>query len=184
MSSVIKKIILGVGIVALVLFVGLIGFAWYMGVFASVVITTTEKGPYNFIYLEHQGPYYLTANKIKEVENYIKEQNIEYTHAAAIYFDDPQKVKEEELKSFAGVIIKDSVAVSKPYHFTKINRRNVVVASIDAFPMLAPFKVYPAFKEWLSNNENIEIIGAPLELYQPEKTVEVQFPYKQKNPHE
>ena len=180
MSSTLKKIILAVGIIALILFMGLIGFAWYMGAFSSVDITTAEKGPYHFIYMEHLGPYYEVVNKINEVENYLKKHNIEYKNAAGIYFDDPAKVKEEDLKSYAGFIVNDSLAVEKPFHYTKINRRQVVVAKIEAFPMIAPFKVYPAFHEWLENNKNIEIVAPPLELYFPEHIVEVHFAFQKK----
>lgn len=182
MSSTLKKVILILGIISLVFFMGIIGAAWYMGAFSSVNITMGEKGPYYFVYLEHTGPYYQVANKITEVEKYLKENNIQYQHSAAIYFDDPAQVPENDLKSYGGFLVIDSVSVEEPFQFLEIDRRKVVIASIEAMPMIAPFKVYPAFNEWLGNHEDLETDGPPMEFYLPDETVEVEFPYKQKNP--
>lgn len=180
MSSTIKKIILILGVVSLVLFIGLVISAWYMGAFSSVSIHTGEAGPFNFVYLEHQGPYYQLTNKITQVEKYLTDNKIQYLYSAGIYFDDPAEVAESELKSYGGFIIKDSISVQNPYKFIKIAKRKVVIATIEAHPMIAPFKVYPAFKEWLENNKNIEIVGPSLELYKPGDNIEVHFPYQEK----
>ena len=180
MSSGIRKIILFIGIISFVLFMGIIGAAWYMGAFSSVSISTGEKGPYYFIYLEHQGPYYQITNKIEKVEKYLVDNKITYLHAAGIYFDDPAQLPESELKSYGGYLVNDSLVVEKPYKFENINKRNVIIASIEAHPMIAPFKVYPAFHEWLANNKKMEIIAPPMELYLPNEKVEVHFPYQEK----
>ena len=179
MSPIIKKLILFVGIISLVLFMGLIGAAWYMGAFSSVNITTAEKGPYYFVYLEHQGPYYQIQNKITNVEKYLTDNNISFLHSAGIYFDNPAEVDESNLKSFGGFVVNDSINVQPPYKITKIKRRKVVVASIEAQPMMAPFKIYPAFEEWLGNNKNVEIVAPPLELYLPDDKIEVHFAFQQ-----
>jgi DNA gyrase inhibitor GyrI len=180
MSSRIKTIILFIGIISFVLFMGLIGAAWYMGAFSSVNISTGEKGPYYFVYLEHQGPYYQIMNKIEQVEKYLVDNKIEFLNAAGVYFDDPAQIPEGDLKSYGGFIISDSVDVEEPYKFEKINKRNVIIASIEAHPMIAPLKVYPAFHEWLDNNSNMEIVAPPIELYLPDGKVEVHFPYQEK----
>ena len=182
MSSGIKKIILFIGIISFVLFMGLIGAAWYWGAFSSVSrLNTGERGPYYFVYLEHQGPYYLIRNKIKKVEKYLVDNKIKYLHSAGIYFDDPAQVAESGLKGQGGFLVKDSIVVEEPYKFEKINKRSVVIASIEAHPMIAPFKIYPAFHEWLENNKQMEIIAPPMELYLPYERVEVHFPYQEKN---
>jgi DNA gyrase inhibitor GyrI len=180
MSSGIKKIILIIGIISFVLFMGLIGAAWYMGAFSSVSLTTAEKGPYYFVYLENQGPYYQISNKIIDVEKYLTDNKIKYLHSAGIYFDDPAQVTENELKSYGGFLVSDSVAVQEPYNFIKIERRKVVIAAIEALPMIAPFKVYPAFNEWLENNKKVEIMAPPLELYLSDEQIEVHFAYYEK----
>ena len=180
MSPTIKKVILFIGIISFVLFMGLIGAAWYMGAFSSVNITTDEKGPYYFVYLENSGPYYQIQNKIVKVEKYLVDNNIQYLHSAGIYFDNPAEVAESELKSYGGFVVKDSVVVNEPYKFLKIDRRQVVVASIEALPMIAPFKIYPAFNEWLGNNKNVEIVAPPIELYLSDDNIEVHFAYQEK----
>jgi len=180
MSPTIKKVILFIGIISFILFMGLIGAAWYMGAFSSVSISTGEKGPFYFVYLEHHGPYYQIQNKIVIVEKYLTDNKIEYLHSAGIYFDNPAEVAESDLKSFGGFIVSDSVFVQAPYNFTKIERRKVVVASIEALPMIAPFKIYPAFNEWLGNNKNVEIVAPPIELYLPDDKIEVHFAYQKK----
>lgn len=182
MSPTIKKVILFIGIISFVLFMGLIGSAWHMGAFSSVIITIDEKGPYYFVFLEHEGPYYQIQNKIEKVEKYLTDNKIQYLHSAGIYFDNPAQVEEVDLKSFGGFIVRDSAKVQEPYKFTKIDRRKIVIASIEALPMIAPFKVYPAFQEWLGNNKNIKVVGPPIELYLPNEVIEVEFPYIQKNP--
>lgn len=178
MSPTIKKVILFIGIISFVLFMGLIGAAWYMGAFSSVNITTDEKGPYYIVYLEHSGPYYQIQNKIVKVEKYLVDNNIQYLHSVGIYFDNPAEVAESELKSFGGFLVKDSVVVNEPYKFLKIDRRQVVVASIEALPMIAPFKIYPAFNEWLGNNKNVEIVAPPIELYVSDDNIEVHFAFQ------
>jgi DNA gyrase inhibitor GyrI len=180
MSSGIKKIILFIGIITFVLFVGLISAAWYMGAFSSVSISTGERGSFYFVYLEHQGPYYLISKKIEKVKEYLTENKIKYLHSAGIYFDDPTQIPESELKSFGGFLLSDSITVKSPYKFKKIKKRSVIIASINAHPMIAPFKVYPAFQEWLENNKNIEIVAPPMQLYIPGKNIEVHFPYQEK----
>ena len=181
MSPTIKKIILFIGIISFVLFIGLIGVAWYMGAFSSVNITIDEKGPYYFVYLEHKGPYYQIQNKITMVEKYLTDNKIKYLHSAGIYFDNPAEVAEHELKSFGGFIVSDSIRVEEPYNFIKIDRRKVVIASIEALPMIAPFKIYPAFQEWVGNNKNVEIDAPPFELYLPDEKIEVHFAFHDKN---
>jgi DNA gyrase inhibitor GyrI len=180
MSSGIKKVILIIGIISFVLFMGLIGAAWYMGAFSSVSLATGEKGPYYFVYLEHQGPYYQVPNKILKVEKYLTDNQIEYLHSAGIYFDDPAQVAEKELQSYGGLLVTDSISVQEPYNLIKIDRRKVVIATIEALPMIAPFKVYPAFNEWLENNKKVEIIAPPMELYLSDEKIEVHFAYHEK----
>jgi len=180
MSPTIRKVILFIGIISFVFFMGLIGVAWYMGAFSSVSVTTAEKGPYYFVYLEHLGPYYQIQNKIIMVEKYLSDNNIQTLHSAGIYFDNPAEVAENELKSYGGFVVKDSVVINEPYKFLKIDRRQVVVAGIEALPMIAPFKIYPAFQEWLGNNKNVEIVAPPLELYLSDDNIEVHFAFEDK----
>ncbi|MFC2089102.1 hypothetical protein ACFLSX_05820 [Calditrichota bacterium] len=173
----IRKIILIIGILALVLFMAVIGAAWYMGAFSSVDIKTEIRGPYNFICLEHVGAYHLIAAKIEKVRQYLDSKQIPYLHSAGMYFDDPAKVSEIELRSQGGYLIPDSVLVDIPFQFIKIKKRKTAVAAINAHPMIAPFKVYSAFHEWLENqNDSLNVVGAPLELYLPSNRVEVEFP--------
>ncbi len=180
MSSVLKKILLIVGIITLVLFIVVIGAAWILGAFSSVEITEEIRGPYNFVCLEHIGAYHLVVAKIEKVKEYLDSRHILYIHSAGLYFDDPAKVAEDKLRSFVGYLVPDSLMVEKPFQLKVIKKRNVILASIEAHAMIAPFKVYPAFHEWMENNKEIGIIsGAPLELYIPEGKVEVEFPIKQ-----
>jgi len=177
MSTILKKIIIIIGILALVLFMAVIGASWYMGAFSSVEISQKYRGPYNFVYIEHIGPYHLISAKIEKVKVYLDNHQIKYMHAAGMYIDDPSKVSESELKSYAGFLVNDSITVEEPYKFMKIPKRNVLLAKIEAHPAVAPFKIYPAYHEWLEDNkEKVIPAGPPLELYVAEKEVEVEFP--------
>lgn len=172
-----RKIILIVGILALVFFMVIIGAAWYMGAFSSVEILTEMRGPYNFVYLEHLGAYHLISLKIDQVKQYLDNNQVKFMYSAGMYFDDPAKVSESDLKSYGGYLVSDSISAKEPFRFMKIKKRKTAVAMINAHPMIAPFKVYPAFQEWLENNsDSVTVAGAPLELYIPSGRVEVEFP--------
>ncbi len=177
MSSVLKKILLIVGIITLVLFIVVIGAAWILGAFSSVEITEEIRGPYNFVCLEHIGAYHLVVAKIEKVKEYLDSRHILYIHSAGLYFDDPAKVAEDKLRSFVGYLVPDSLMVEKPFQLKVIKKRNVILASIEAHAMIAPFKVYPAFHEWMeSYGDNLKSFGAPLEIYKMNDHIEVEFP--------
>jgi hypothetical protein len=93
-----------------------------------------------------------------------------------LYFDDPANVPSEQLHSQGGLIVSDSVQVDSPFVFQKIEKRNVLIAAIKAHPVVAPFKTYPALREWMEN-KGYRMGGEspPLEIYHEQGLVEVEM---------
>lgn len=176
MSEFVKKFVIAFAIIILFLFLALIGTAWHLGAFADVEIQVTERGPYNIVCLENIGNYRGIAEKIDSVAIYLADRNITFGQAVAIYFDDPAETAVEDLKSYGGFIVLDSVAVDDRYISLTYPRRPVVVARVEAHPMIAPFKTYPRIKEWLEDEKQTSDPEIPaMEIYDENNFVEVEI---------
>ncbi len=123
-----KKVI----IILVVLAVALLGFIGYSGMFSSVTITEKEMGPFTMVLKKHTGSYYKTGAVFDEVEGILKKTiDTKKLKAVGLYYDDPAKVKEEQLRSECGFIVdkvdidKIGAIARKPYHqgFQKNNVR-------------------------------------------------------------
>ena len=71
------KIWLVVAAVFLFVVIVFVGAGMYVGAFSSVDVSEGFRGPYDFVYLMHKGPYQLVGEKIKRVEQILKEKNIQ-----------------------------------------------------------------------------------------------------------
>ncbi len=67
--------------------------------------------PMKVLSVKHTGPYFNIGAAFEKLSAFVKEQNIEVSDARwlGIYFDDPESVPEEELRSEACVTIKKNI---------------------------------------------------------------------------
>ena len=74
----------------------------------------------------------------------------------------------------AGFLVADSIGVEEPLQFMVLPQAKYIVAKIEANPMVAAFKTYPALEKWVKENK-YTVVGAALEIYN-EGNVESMFP--------
>ena len=148
-------------VVAAVLFVvivGVLGILAYSGLFNKVEISKQEVGPYVFAYLEHKGSYYDVNSEMTQVYEGLKAMGVETQLGIGIYYDNPQQVAQEDLRSEVGSIINEADwdkldQIKQQFKVKKIEKQSSDVAHFEAKTplsyMIAPLKVYPAFGKYL-----------------------------------
>ncbi|NNC84863.1 MAG: hypothetical protein HKN75_02205 [Bacteroidia bacterium] len=144
----------------LVLIIGIVIFVWYAGAFEKIQITDTTDGPYVIAGLEHKGSYSKIPNTFMEVEKILGGLDIKMERTLGIYNDDPSKVEEADLRSFAAAIIEgDALNQIQALSATSLkldtieNNSSLVVDlyARSAFSyMIYPMKVYPAFEQMMT----------------------------------
>lgn len=159
-----------------ILFVLIIGYLIYSGVFVSVNVIEKSVGPYQLVFKEHKGDYKDSAKVANEIYyTLLNDYKIETFKGFGIYYDDPVEVKKKDLRSEVGVILekKDYFKINKikkKFKVKRLNRINSVVAELPfktrASVILGIIKVYPAFKKYMKEkkykqNYSIEIYDVP-----------------------
>jgi len=142
----------------------IIGGLWSAGFFQKVDFTVQEIGPMKAVYLEHKGAYSKIVSKIDETAKYLEENKISRLESFGEYFDDPQKVKTEDLRSNAGFIVEKLPKVKPPLMMKTFAKKSYVTASFTGHPMIGVMVVYPKAMKWLGAN-SYDISGPVIELY-------------------
>ncbi len=97
-----KKVI----IIILVLVAALVGFLGYSGMFTKIVITEKKIGPFTVAYEEHIGPYSKVGDVMNKVtETLEKEFSMKCDRGIGLYYDDPEKVSQDKLRSDIGCLL-------------------------------------------------------------------------------
>lgn len=149
-----KKIIIIIAVVV----IAILGFIGYSGLFTSVAITEEQIGPYTMVVKKHMGSYYKTKATFEEVEAMLK-KNIDTKKLKGVgfYYDDPAKVKEDQLRSECGFIIDktDVDKIGKLPDGIQMREFNKTLCAVGEFPlrsflsyMIGPARVYPKFLEY------------------------------------
>jgi hypothetical protein len=134
-----------------------LGFLGYMGMFMSMKVEEKVMGPYTIAYERYVGAYKETGNVFKEVYNKAKKAGLESSLGLGIYYDDPNIVPAEKLRSDCGVVIKkqDLVKVRSLKKIVKIKRIAKKRSIVTEFPvrnalsyMVGPLKAYSALMEY------------------------------------
>jgi len=154
-----------VGIIFVVLALAIAGVVAYLskhGLFYSVSISEQNKGPYLLVYKKHIGDY-KDAGKITNEIYYdlLNNHGLETTKGFGLYYDNPQQVEKEKLRSIAGCIIEgksieELEAIAAKYAIKEYPASQSVVASFPNKGMvsiiLGVFKVYPKLGAYIENN--------------------------------
>jgi effector-binding domain-containing protein len=142
----------------IILIAGVIGGLFYFGILQEVEIKEQEVGPFKVVYETHIGDYSKVGSIQDEIYSSLVDDGINTTKGFGIYYDNPQEVEKEQLRSEVGVIIDEKdypkiYELKGKYNVKDIPKANNVIAT---FPyrnkysiMIGVFKVYPKLKEYI-----------------------------------
>ncbi|MFC1501142.1 hypothetical protein ACFL58_01675 [Elusimicrobiota bacterium] len=169
---------------------GLMVFLWYMDMFSKPVISERVIGPYTIAYEDYMGPYKNTGKVFETVYNNLMADGIETTKGLGIYYDDPQKVPAEKLRSRCGSVVEENdipklMLMEKKYNIATINQAQSVVIE---FPiknnlsyMMGPMKNYPVLTKYAKARE-YQLNSLAYELYDiPNKKIYFIMEIKKEN---
>jgi hypothetical protein len=91
--------------IAIVIFILIISYLGYMGIFDRLKVEEKEMGPYIFAYEEYIGDYAKTGPIFDKVYKELLDAGIETKLGLGIYYDNPRIVDKDKLQSKAGSII-------------------------------------------------------------------------------
>jgi hypothetical protein len=160
-------------ILAVVIAVALIAFfamSYFGGVFDKADVTLSDAGPYNLLYREHKGPYRGVRFVLYDVYRFLKEKrSIVPGKGFAIFYDNPRKKNQNELRSIGGYITDTLLSdVPSPYATEVFAKTQSIVGTFPfrsfLSPMTGPMKFYPEMAK-LVLKEKREIKGPVMEIY-------------------
>lgn len=160
-------------LIILAFFIPGILFMNYIGFFNRVEIKEGSAGPFNLIYKEQTGPYKQTGAHIAEIWDFLKKKRLGPTSGFAYFIDDQKKVKQEDLRSWAGVItalpIDSSVVL--PYKTRTVSTGEYIIAEYPNKNFLSVYagtsRVYRKLKKYCEDNKLK--FGPVLEIYGKDK---------------
>jgi hypothetical protein len=140
------------------------------GVFDSVSMQTCEQGPYSLVFREYKGPYRGVKFALYDVYHYLKDKrSIAPAKGFAVFYDNPQKVKPDSLRSIAGYITDSILTGVAPPYKTDVFAKTRAVTGV--FPIrtfmsqfTGPIKFYPRLLLYLKQ-EKLEAAGPVMEIY-------------------
>jgi hypothetical protein len=161
------------GIIVGVIVLGIIIFLGSLGAFSKITVTEQEVGPYTYVYKSFVGDYKLTETVFDDVYAQLKKNNIPAGLGIGIYYDNPQTVAADKLRSDCGSIIADTDAakakkLGKDFTVKTLPKAKRVVAE---FPIkntlsyiLGPIKAYPALMAYAKDKGYSEMVVG-IEIY-------------------
>jgi hypothetical protein len=173
----IKKIIIVITTIIILFIIVLLISAWKMGIFSSVTIIAGERGPYYLVADKHSSSYEMIHQKSKLIQLNLAKKNITPLCRAGIITGNPLQATLTEMNAFAACMIKDSAGIDTPYVLHKIEKRWILIATIEANPAIAPFKAYPALVNRIRrDNLQQDTIKEVIELYNNDQSLEIELP--------
>ena len=145
----------------------------------EILTKTTEK--MTVLYLEYLGPYDQVAPLFGQLGEYAARKGLS-GNMVGIYYDDPDVVRAESLRSEIGIVVPDGFMPDSGYGVQVIPARKVVYAVLKG-PYEEIAKEYDYIMGWMMKN-GYKMSGPVMEIYleagpnvPPEQLVtEVQFP--------
>jgi len=164
------------------------GVRRYAGGFSHVTLEEKMMGPYTFAYLPFTGNYSNVGPTMEKVTQALKADGIEVKLWLGIYYDNPQTVPADQLRSDVWSIIdsKDIAKLQKKsdnYLIKTIPANQNIVATFPAKNMLSymiwPMKVYPIMAKYMTE-KNYPMMTVAMELYDISNKVTYYFTKIQK----
>ena len=157
-----KKII---GILVAVTAVILLVLA-YFGLFAPVKISEDVAGPFWLVYEKYTGEYKNIGPVMDKLYNDLKKDGIETTKGFGIYYDNPEKVDKDKLRSAVGCIIdqKDENKITEIGKKYNLKQYPATKSAICKFPykgmpsiIIGIIKVYPELMKHMNDFKYPEV---------------------------
>lgn len=134
-----------------------IGVLAYHDFFVNPQVTEKEMGPYTIAVKRFVGGYYKVGPTMTEVDTWLRSIGVNSTRGVGLYYDDPAKQKENELRSDVGNILekvdkKILEKIKEKLEVKDIKKQKMVVVKYPIKSpfsyMLGPMKVYPAINKY------------------------------------
>ncbi len=155
----IKKILIALLVVAVII----LGIYAYFGGFTSLDFKITQAGGETIVYKELIGDYGKTGEMMTAIsEDLISDYGITTTQNIGIYYDDPELVEKDKLRSDIGCIININDQnkldqLQKNYSLKQTPQTEYLITKIPFKGffsiMVGIFKVYPAMEKYLDKNK-------------------------------
>ena len=152
-------------VIAGLIVLGILGIVLFLsryGLFASINISQHNVGPYNLVYSKHIGDYKDVGPVMDKLYNDLKTNyGITTTKGFGLYYDNPQKVEKEKLRSIVGCIVENKSfeelsSMGLKYQVKEFPLSKGVIAE---FPYKAKFsiilgviRVYPKLSSYIQDN--------------------------------
>jgi len=145
-------------LIALLVIIALgLGFYWYIGGFQTLEVKNKKMGGYLVAGLEFTGPYHKVGPAMMKADSILRATGVECTKGFGIYYDNPEEVEADKLRSFVGNIIEnaDSETIAKiketGLRVDSIPEKNAIVVEMktrnNLSYMTGPMKAYPLLHE-------------------------------------
>eukprot|EP00823_Brevimastigomonas_motovehiculus_P004826 TRINITY_DN329_c1_g2_i1.p1 TRINITY_DN329_c1_g2~~TRINITY_DN329_c1_g2_i1.p1 ORF type:complete len:224 (+),score=74.05 TRINITY_DN329_c1_g2_i1:52-723(+) len=89
-----------------------LSFLYYMGYFFKPKAKREEYGPAVMFYKEHRGSYYKVGDTFSSLSKLMETHKFTVKDVMGIYFDEPNTVKESELRAYAGLVFETNVSTT------------------------------------------------------------------------
>lgn len=154
----------------------------YHEYFSKIEIDEEEIGPYVFATKRFIGSYSKVSETMNEVDKYLRELGINGTTGVGMYYDNPAKTKQDELRSDVGNVIEETdedtlSKIREKFEIKEFEEQRVIMTK---FPIksplsyiIGPMKAYPAIDKFMKENGYESSDGGyGIELYNiPGKTI-------------
>ena len=148
-----------------------------LGAFRDAQFEVAQVEEMMLLNKEHLGAYHKTNLKIVEVEQWAQSQGHSCKLSFGEYFDNPDLVDEDRLKSRGGCVLTDEPArelisdlstkgqLPEGFRLESLGQRRALVAHFDGSPAIGPWKVYSKAQEFMAR-ERLQQAGAVMEIYE------------------
>jgi len=161
--------------IVVVLLICIVAVYGYYGGFSSIDVTTSVEGGETVIYKDVVGDYSQTPVITDEIyHTLLNEYKIETTKGFGVFYDNPQQVDKNKLRSKVGCILDSEIdsltqaKLSDKYKIMILPKGNYVTTEFPMKGMLSVmigiFRVYPAINKYIEEN-NITEDGPITEIY-------------------
>jgi len=159
-------------IILLVLVTLLFVYVATQGLFQAVEIEQRSMPGYRVVGIRHLGPYEKIGDAFNQIHQ-IADDNGVPVNMIGVYFDNPNEVAEDSLRSLAGVVVSeaDSVKLSALPNLTflTIPPGNAAVSNFKTGGMISmiigAMKSYPKLTEYVEQNGIAEQVNFVYEVY-------------------
>lgn len=153
----------------------------HLGMFSGSTLELAERQEIYVVGLAMTGSYSRANRKVSaELLPLLDQRGVAHADLprATVIYDYPWDVRKRERRSLAGVAMSQTPAPSvlaDPVRLETIASQTVLVASTEAHPSIAAFKLFPKIRAWLQK-QNYTEAGPAVEVISPDGVVEIRVP--------